>query len=428
MDRSEKLFARAEKVIPGGVNSPVRAFRSVGSAPRFLERGLGSRVWDADGRQYTDYIGSWGPLILGHAFPPVVAAVKEAAERGTSFGLPTELEVEMAELVCSLIPGLDKVRMVSSGTEAVLSALRLARGFTGRSLTVKFEGCYHGHADSMLVKAGSGLATAGQPDSAGVSAKTASETLTCPYNDIERLESLFSARGDDIAALIVEPVAANMGVVPPHDGFLGGLRELTRRYGAVLIFDEVITGFRLGLSGAAGYFGVTPDLWTFGKIIGGGLPVGAYGGRKDIMDRVAPLGPVYQAGTLSGNPLAMAAGLAALKTLQERPQIYEDLERLGSSLRAGLTRVFADVGIPAQVQGIGSLATVFFTGREVRCYDDAQSCDRSRYARYFNGLLRRGILTAPSQFEALFLSAAHNADDVAAFLKCAAETAGEIRD
>lgn len=451
MDRSAELFARAERLIPGGVNSPVRAFRSVGGTPVFAARAKGQYLWDENGKRYTDYIGSWGPMILGHAYEPVVEAVKKAAELGTSYGLPTEAEVEMAELVCSLVPGVEMVRMVSSGTEAVLSALRVARGFTGRELIVKFEGCYHGHSDSMLVKAGSGLATAGQPDSAGVTRGTAETTLTCAYNDADELERIFAEHGERIAAVIVEPVAANMGVVLPEDdvpqaakdatgdvcweveypecgrlperkGFLERVREITQRYGALLIFDEVITGFRLGIHCASGYYGITPDLSTFGKIIGGGLPVGAYGGRRDVMSCVAPIGPVYQAGTLSGNPIAMAAGLTALKTLRDHPNIYRDLNYLRASLGAGLAAMFAEKGVRAFVQGIESLSTVFFTEKPVFCYADAKRSDTARYARFFNGMLSRGVLMAPSQFEAMFLSAAHTNDDVEQFLDAAKAT------
>lgn len=447
MDRNAELFARAERVIPGGVNSPVRAFRSVGGTPVFASRAKGQYLWDENGKKYTDYIGSWGPLILGHAYEPIVEAVTKAAERGASFGLPTEAEVEMAELVCSLVPGIEMVRMVSSGTEAVLSALRVARGFTGRELVVKFEGCYHGHSDSMLVKAGSGLATAGQPDSAGVTRGTAATTLTCAYNDADGLEKIFAEHGEHIAAVIVEPVAANMGVVLPEEGydpvpacgeweehthcgrlipgkkgFLERLREITARYGALLIFDEVITGFRLGINCASGYFGVTPDLSTFGKIIGGGLPVGAYGGRRDVMSCVAPLGPVYQAGTLSGNPLAMAAGLATLKTLRDNQNIYRDLNYLRASLGAGLATMFAEKGLRAFVQGIESLSTVFFSETPVYSYADAKKCDTARYARFFNGMLARGVLMAPSQFEAMFLSAAHTNEDIEYFLDAAKAT------
>ena len=424
-DRSQELFARAARVIPGGVNSPVRAFRNVGRTPLFIDRAQGASVWDADGRRYTDYICSWGPLILGHACEPVVEAVVRAAEKGTSYGLPTEAEAEMAELVCALVPGVEMVRMVSSGTEAVLSALRLARGFTGRDLVVKFEGCYHGHADSMLVKAGSGLATAGQPDSAGVSKAVAAATLTCAYNDAEEVNKIFELHGGEIAAVIVEPVGANMGVVPPEKGFLQTLREITRRYGALLIFDEVITGFRLGIHCASGFYGVTPDLATFGKIIGGGLPVGAYGGRREIMERVAPLGPVYQAGTLSGNPIAMAAGLATLKILKAEPEIYKRLEKLGTEFRKGAAEIFDKAGIPASVQGLASLGTVFFTQGGVKNYDEARKCDSGRFARYFNGLLERGVLVAPSQFEAMFFSAAHTQADVEYLLSSIRETAAQ---
>ena len=421
MDRNAELFARAERLIPGGVNSPVRAFRSVGGTPVFAARAKGQYLWDENGKRYTDYIGSWGPMILGHAYEPVVEAVKKAAELGTSYGLPTEAEVEMAELVCSLVPGVEMVRMVSSGTEAVLSALRVARGFTGRELIVKFEGCYHGHSDSMLVKAGSGLATAGQPDSAGVTRGTAETTLTCGYNDADELERIFAEHGERIAAVIVEPVAANMGVVLPEDGY-DPMREITTRYGALLIFDEVITGFRLGINCASGYFGVTPDLSTFGKIIGGGLPVGAYGGRRDVMSCVAPIGPVYQAGTLSGNPIAMAAGLTALKTLRDHPEIYDNLRWLGASLAAAAATLFAEKGVPAFVQHIESLSTIFFTDAPVRSYADAKRSDTARYARFFNGMLSRGVLMAPSQFEAMFLSAAHTNDDVEQFLDAAKAT------
>ena len=419
---NQKLFEEAQKYIPGGVNSPVRAFRSVGAAPIFVDRGAGARIWDADGNEYTDYIGSWGPLILGHAYPPVIDAVCEAARNGTSFGLPTEAEVDMAELLTELVDGVEMVRMVSSGTEAVLSALRAARGFTGRDLIVKFEGCYHGHSDAMLVKAGSGLATAGQPDSAGVPEETAKTTLTCRYNDLEQIKEIFAAHRGEIAAVIVEPVGANMGVVPPAPGFLEGLRALTSSDGALLIFDEVITGFRLCIGCASGYFGVTPDLWTFGKIIGGGLPVGAYGGRCDVMSMIAPLGPVYQAGTLSGNPVAMAAGLAALTTLRENPLIYGELAMRGEKLRKGLTEIFAAHRIPACVQGIESLATIFFTEGPVVSYDGAKMSDTARYARFWKGMFNRGVVLAPSQFEALFLSAAHTDGDIKYFL----ESAGEV--
>lgn len=428
MSRSEELFAEAQRFIPGGVNSPVRAFRSVESTPVFAARGEGAYIWDEDGKRYTDYIGSWGPLILGHAFPAVTGAICEAARSGASFGLPTEREVRMARLITELVKGVEMVRMVSSGTEAVLSAIRAARGFTGRELIVKFTGCYHGHSDSMLVKAGSGLATAGQPDSAGVPAAAAAGTVTCAYNDIRGLKEIFAAHKDGIAAVIVEPVGANMGVVLPEAGFLEELREITAASGALLIFDEVITGFRVSLNCASGYFGVTPDLWTFGKIIGGGLPVGAYGGRRDIMSVVAPLGPVYQAGTLSGNPAATAAGLATLETLRGDRGIYRGLAEKGARLRSGLASVFKKQGMEASVQGIESLATVFFTEGPVRSYEDAKKSDTARYARFWKSMEKRGILLAPSQFEALFLSAAHSNDDIEYFIAAADEAAraGEI--
>lgn len=422
MDNCRKLFERAQMVIPGGVNSPVRAFHSVGRHPLFIERAEKQFVWDEDGKKYTDYISSWGPMILGHACPEVLEAVYGAAARGSTFGLSTRLEVEMAELVCGLVPSVEMLRMVSSGTEAVLSAIRLARGFTGREKIVKFEGCYHGHSDSMLVKAGSGLATAGVPDSAGVLAAEAGATLTCAYNDLDSLLKIFDAYGSDIAAVAIEPVGANMGVVPPSAGFLDGVRKITEQYGSLLIFDEVITGFRLGLSGASGYFGITPDLSVFGKIIGGGFPVGAYGGRKEIMSHIAPLGPVYQAGTLSGNPVAMAAGLATLKKLQADPSVYARLEKLGSMLICGLNSIFTARGVPAAAQGIASLGTVFFTGSPILNYSDARKSDTARYARWFGALLDSGILIAPSQFEAMFISAAHTEEDISRFLAVAEET------
>ncbi|MEG1824495.1 MAG: glutamate-1-semialdehyde 2,1-aminomutase [Cloacibacillus sp.] len=421
---NEKLFEEAQLVIPGGVNSPVRAFQKVGQTPIFAVRGEGACIWDAQGKKYTDYIGSWGPLILGHAYPPVIDAVCEAAKEGTSFGLPTPREVEMAQLITELVDGVEMVRMVSSGTEAVLSALRAARGFTGRSLILKFEGCYHGHSDAMLVKAGSGLATAGQPDSAGVPAETAAATLTCRYNDLDAVKAIFAAHKGEIAAVIVEPIGANMGVVPPAEGFLEGLRRVTKEDGALLIFDEVITGFRLSIHCASAYFGITPDMWTFGKIIGGGLPVGAYGGRRDVMSMVAPIGPVYQAGTLSGNPVAMAAGLAALSALRENPLIYGELEVRGERLRKGLRLIFEKQGLPACVQGEGSLSTVFFTEGPVMNYDDASKSDTERYARFWRGMAERGILMAPSQFEALFISAAHTEADIEYFIASADEVIG----
>ena len=403
MTRSEALFEAAQRVLPGGVNSPVRAGRAVGTYPRFLDRGLGSRVWDADGQEYIDLICSWGPLILGHCNEAVEKAVQEAIKKGLSFGAPTAIEVEMAELVCRMT-GIEMVRMVNSGTEAVMSALRLARGATGRSKIIKFAGCYHGHSDSMLVKAGSGALTGGAPDSAGVPAEMAGDTLTATYNDLSSVRCLFEANPGQVAAVIVEPVAANMGVVPPEPGFLEGLRALCDEFGGLLIFDEVITGFRLAPGGAQAYYGVRADLVTYGKIIGGGMPVGAYGGSRKLMELVAPLGPVYQAGTLSGNPVAMASGLAQLKILNGTPEIYTELERRGAMLQEGLRNALS--GIPAQVNRVGSILTVFFTEQPVTGYEQAKSSDLERFKQWYLGLLQRGIYAAPSQFEAMFLSAA----------------------
>lgn len=409
--RGELLFERAKKCIPGGVNSPVRAFRAVGGEPRFVRRGEGAFIYDVDGNRYVDFIGSWGPMIFGHNHPEVREAVIRAAENGLSFGAATEAEVQMAELVCSLVPSIEMVRMVNSGTEAVMSALRVARGFTGRDKIVKFEGCYHGHSDSMLVKAGSGVMTEGVPDSAGVPEGCAKDTLTARYNDLESVKALFEQ--NSVAAVIVEPVAANMGVVTPKDGFLQGLRDICTENGALLIFDEVITGFRLGLDGAQGYYGVKPDLTTFGKIIGGGMPVGAYGGRRDVMEFVAPLGSVYQAGTLSGNPIAMAAGIAQLGILQnEGTTVYNRINALGERLREGLRSVLEKWGLPYQVTGIGSLSCLFFTGQEVTDYASAKTADTAMFAKYFHHMLEGGIFLAPSQFEAIFISAAHTEDDI----------------
>ena len=416
MTRSESLFEAAQKVMPGGVNSPVRACRSVGTYPRFLDRGLGSRVWDVDGKEYIDLIGSWGPLILGHCNEAVERAVSEAIRKGLSFGAPTEAEVDMARLVCEMT-GTQMVRMVNSGTEAVMSALRLARGATGRSKIIKFAGCYHGHTDAMLVKAGSGALTGGAPDSAGVPAEIAGDTLTANYNDLSSVEALLKANPGQVAAVIVEPVAANMGVVPPQPGFLQGLRRLCDESGALLIFDEVITGFRLAPGGAQEYYGVRADLVTYGKIIGGGMPVGAYGGSRKLMEQVAPLGPVYQAGTLSGNPVAMAAGLAQLRILKSTPEIYKDLERRGAMLEQGLKEALA--GIPVQVNRVGSLLTVFFTDKPVTGYDAARSSDLGVFRRWYLGLLEQGIYAAPSQFEAMFLCNAHTDDDIAKVVECA---------
>lgn len=413
MTRSEQLFETAQHLIPGGVNSPVRAFGSVGGSPRFVERAEGAYIWDVDGNRYLDFIGSWGPMILGHNHPAILEAVVEAAKRGLSYGAATASEVTMAELVCSLVPSIDMVRMVNSGTEAVMSAIRVARGFTGRDKIVKFAGCYHGHCDAMLVKAGSGVMTSGVPDSAGVPKGCAQDTLTAVYNDIQSVEALFADHPQEIAAVIVEPVAANMGVVTPKEGFLQALRALCTKEGALLIFDEVITGFRLGLTGAQGYYGVTPDLTTFGKIIGAGMPVGAYGGRREIMELVSPVGSVYQAGTLSGNPVAMAAGICQLKLLQAHPEIYDRINQLGEQLRQGMQKLTERYELPCQVTGVGSLSCLFFTSEPVMDYATAKTADTAAFGRYFLSMMNRGCYFAPSQFEAIFLSNAHTEADIA---------------
>ncbi len=426
MSESKRLLDTAARLIPGGVNSPVRAFRAVGGQPPFIARAEGARVWDVDGRSFVDFVGSWGPLVLGHAAGPVVAAIVDAAGRGTSYGAPTAGEVEMAEAVTAAFPSIEMVRLVSSGTEAAMSAIRVARGATGRDLLLKFDGCYHGHADSLLVKAGSGGATFGIPDSAGVPAALAALTLTAPFNDLDAVRDLFRARGGDIAAVIVEPVAGNMGVVPPAPGFLEGLREVTQAHGAVLIFDEVITGFRVAYGGAQERYGVQADLTCLGKIIGGGLPVGAYGGRRRLMERVAPLGPVYQAGTLSGNPLAVAAGLATLRALA-RDGAYDRLEALGARLERGLVDAAARAGVPATVNRVGSMLTGFFCDGPVRDYAGARRADTGRYARFFQAMLARGIALAPSQFEAAFVSLAHTEADLDLAIGAAAEAMAEAR-
>jgi glutamate-1-semialdehyde 2,1-aminomutase len=417
---SSRLMAAAERLIPGGVNSPVRAFRGVGGQPFFVARAAGARLWDVDGRSYIDFVGSWGPLILGHAPAPVVRAVKEAAGRGTSYGAPTPQEVEMAEAIAAAFPSMELVRLVSSGTEAAMSAIRVARGATGRDLIVKFDGCYHGHADSLLVKAGSGGATFSIPDSRGVPERLAALTLTVAFNDLDAVRRLFGLRGSDIAAVIVEPVAGNMGVVPPAPGFLAGLRDVCAQHGALLIFDEVITGFRVAYGGAQALYGVRPDLTCLGKIIGGGLPVGAYGGRRDVMAHVAPLGGVYQAGTLSGNPLAVAAGLATLQVLRQGDP-YGQLERAGARLERGLRTAAEKVGIPLTVNRVGSMLTGFFTDGPVRDYASARGADTARYARYFHRMLSRGVYLAPSQFEAAFVSLAHTEADLVAAEAAAAD-------
>lgn len=412
MTRSEELFERARKCIPGGVNSPVRAFGSVGETPRFITKADGAWMFDEDGNEYLDFVGSWGPMILGHNQPDVRKAVEEAVKEGLSFGAATRREVEMAELICRMVPTIEMVRMVNSGTEAVMSAVRTARGYTGRNKIVKFTGCYHGHSDAMLVKAGSGVMTQGIPDSAGVPAGCTEDTLSAVYNDLGSVEALFDANRDQIAAVIVEPVGANMGVVPPEKGFLEGLRSLCTKNGALLIFDEVITGFRLGPDGAQGYFGVTPDLTTFGKIIGGGMPVGAYGGSRQIMSMVAPAGPVYQAGTLSGNPVAMAAGMAQLTILKEHPDIYKKLNETGDWFFAEVKTILREAGLPWQVNHVGSLGSIFFTPEPVKDYASAKTSDVMKYGEYFRYMLSHGIYLAPAQFEAMFLSAAHTREDL----------------
>lgn len=412
---SEQAFEAARKVMPGGVNSPVRAFKAVGGTPIFAERGEGPYLIDVDGHQYVDYLLSWGPLIWGHAHPEIVRAVQATASRGTSFGMPTILETKMAEQVIALVPSIEVVRMVNSGTEATMSALRLARAFTGRSYIVKFEGCYHGHSDGLLVKAGSGVATLGLPDSPGVPAETAAATLTIPYNDMASVTALFEQRGAEIAAVIVEPVAGNMGCIPPVPGFLETLRTLTRQHGALLILDEVMTGFRVALGGAQARFGIQPDLTTLGKVIGGGLPVGAYGGRRDIMAMVAPDGPMYQAGTLSGNPLAMAAGLAALTMLEQAAKegLFEQLQRSGERIVAAFVEAGQACGIAVSGHAIGGMFGLFFHPGPIRSYQDSSQCDFTRYAAFFHGMLAEGVALAPSQQEAGFLSAVHGEAEIA---------------
>ena len=407
MGLSEELFDRAVKVIPGGVNSPVRAYGAIGIAPRFIDRADGCHIYDVDGKEYVDYIDSWGPMILGHNFPEVKESVLKACEKGLSFGCATAIEVEMAEFICAHIPHVDMVRMVNSGTEAVMSAVRVARGFTGKNKIIKFAGCYHGHSDAMLVSAGSGVMTSGVPDSAGVPKGCTEDTMTAVYNDLDSVRALMEQADGQTAAVIVEAVGANMGVVPPKKGFLEGLRKLCDEYGALLIFDEVITGFRLAFGGAAEYFGVTPDLVTYGKIIGAGMPVGAYGGRREIMELVSPVGKVYQAGTLSGNPIAMAAGLTQLKYLYEHQEIYKDLEEKGKRLYGGMEKILVEKNLPYHINHVSSLGSLFFTEQEVVDYTSAKSSDTKAFSEYFKGMLAQGIHMAPSQFEAMFLSTAH---------------------
>ncbi|HOD37017.1 MAG TPA: glutamate-1-semialdehyde 2,1-aminomutase [Syntrophales bacterium] len=424
--RSEKLFEKAKRFIPGGVNSPVRAFRSVEASPLFIARAAGSKVFDTDGHEYIDYVSSWGPMILGHGHPAVVQAISRAARKGTSYGAPTEMEVRMAEMIRRAIPSVEMVRMVSSGTEAVMSAIRLARGYTGRERIIKFEGCYHGHADSLLVKAGSGVATLGIPGSPGVPAKLAELTINVPFNDAAAVRSAVDRLGDEIACVIVEPVAGNMGVVPPRPGFLETLRKITESRGIVLIFDEVITGFRFTYGGYQNLIGIEPDLTCLGKIIGGGLPVGAFGGKKKIMEMLAPLGPVYQAGTLSGNPLAMAAGVATLKLLRDDRTLYERIDGTAATLCGEMKRLFSEKGLPAFFHRAGSMFTAFFTRLEVFDFATASTSDTKLFARFFRGMLSRGVYLAPSQFEAAFISAAHGHDDIDRTLSACAETLREF--
>jgi len=426
MSRSHDLFAEAQRHIPGGVNSPVRAFRGVGGEPVFFDRGAGAHLYDVDGRRYIDYVGSWGPMILGHAHPEVIEAVTEAVRRGLSFGAPTALENRMAERVCELVPSIEMVRMVSSGTEATMSAIRLARGYTGRDKIVKFEGCYHGHADSLLVKAGSGALTLGQPSSPGVPASLAQHTLTLDYNDSDQVHELFARMGEQIACVIVEPVAGNMNCIPPVPDFLETLREACDEFGALLIFDEVMTGFRVALGGAQGLYGVTPDLTTLGKVIGGGMPVGAFGGRRDVMEKIAPLGPVYQAGTLSGNPVAMTAGLKTLE-LVARPGFFDALAAATERLAMGLVETAGQAGVPLAANAVGGMFGIFFTdASQVTSYSQATACNVGQFQRFYHAMLRRGVYLAPSAFEAGFVSAAHTDSVIAETLEAAAGAFAEV--
>ena len=424
MKNSTFLFEEAKRYIPGGVNSPVRAFKAVGATPVFISKASGSRIWDVEGNEYIDYVSSWGPMILGHSHPAIVDAINKAAKKGTSYGIPTEMEIEMARVIVRAFPSIDLVRMVSSGTEAAMSAIRLARGYTGRDKIIKFEGCYHGHSDSLLVKAGSGVATLGIPGSPGVPKSLAELTVTLPFNNIEAVRSAVDKYGDDVACVIIEPVAGNMGVVPPRSGFLEELRKITYERGILLIFDEVITGFRLTYGGFQNLADIEPDLTCLGKIIGGGLPVGAFGGKKDIMNNLAPEGPVYQAGTLSGNPLAMAAGVATLKILEEKNN-YETLEKKTSYLCDEIRKIFRKKQIPLYINRVGSMFTLFFTDSEVFDFASASKCDTKLFARYFRGMLSNRISIAPSQFEASFVSLAHTDEDIEMTLKACS---GALKD
>lgn len=410
--KSNTLFEKARQFIPGGVNSPVRAFKSVGTNPLFIQKAKGSKIWDVDGNKYIDYVGSWGPMILGHSHPQIIEAIKKAAESGTSFGAPTELEVKMAELICQIMPSIEMVRMVNSGTEATMSAIRLARAYTRRNKIIKFEGCYHGHADSFLIKAGSGALTLGVPDSPGVPAGIATDTLTAKFNNIESVKNIIEEKNNEIAAIIVEPVVGNMGCIPPKGNFLKELRDLCTREKILLIFDEVMTGFRVSLGGAQELYGIKPDITTLGKIIGGGLPVGAYGGKKETMQMVAPSGPMYQAGTLSGNPLAMAAGFEMLSILSSDGSVYKTLEERSSQLEDGMQDSLRKLGLNYQINRVGSMFTLFFTENKVVDYKSAKQSDTAKFGKFFNEMLSRGIYLAPSQFEAAFVSAAHSVDDI----------------
>jgi glutamate-1-semialdehyde 2,1-aminomutase len=423
--KSQSLYERAASIIPGGVNSPVRACKSVGADPLFIERGEGCMIYDADGNGYIDYIGSWGPLILGHRHPAVVEAIIAVLERGTSFGAPTDLEIQLAQMVIDAVDSVDVVRMVNSGTEATMSAIRLARGATGRDIVIKFDGCYHGHADTLLVAAGSGVATLGIPGSPGVPEAVAQHTISLPFNDKDAITRIMDEKGDQVACVIVEPVAGNMGMVPPADGFLETLRALTQQHGAVLIFDEVMTGFRVAYGGAQSIYGITPDLTCFGKVIGGGLPVGAYGGNKDIMSQIAPQGSVYQAGTLSGNPIAMTAGIATLEQLKKEG-VYESLGQKSSRLVAGLAHAAQNAGVAARVGHVGSMLGMFFTDRDVACFEDAKTCDLELFAKFYQGMRRQGVYIAPSQFEALFLSTAHSDEHIDATANAAEQVLKDI--
>lgn len=424
--RNQLLFEQSQRLIPGGVNSPVRAFGSVGGTPVFFKRGKGSRLWDEDGKEYIDYVGSWGPMILGHAHPEVVQAVQKTAENSLSFGAPTSLELDMAELLTALVPSMEQVRLVSSGTEATMSAIRLARGFTGRSKILKFEGCYHGHADALLVKAGSGALTFGQPSSAGVPPEVAAHTLTLSYNDSTAVEALFNQIGSEIACVIVEPVAGNMNLIAPQPGFLQVLREQCSKHGAVLIFDEVMTGFRVALGGAQALYGIQPDLTTLGKVIGGGLPVGAFGGRREIMARLAPTGPVYQAGTLSGNPVAVAAGLATLQLVQT-PGFYEALAEKTRALTQGLTSIARETGIRFSAQNVGGMFGIYFSATPPASYTEVMQCGKEAFNRFFHAMLQAGVYFAPSAFEAGFVSAAHTDEDIQQTIAAAGEVFSSMR-